>query len=194
MKHGPGPTNLDLKWQSSKWYHTHQPQKWKVPQNLYATIKQYNHDSKDVWFTCLLQVVCVYSWPQLQQCSKHGWTENTNISSQSNSLFCTALMTQLHKKQATFIMMINGLQRCSQSTIANNFETSYWNMMGMQTRQYQRHNILITWHVRSPKIFTSHVEVQHQRVTELVLNGKNCWICTVTYQMVQSSVLCKQNK
>jgi len=23
---------------------------------------------------------------------------------------------------------------------------------------------------------------------------KHCWICTVTYQMVQSSVLCKQNK
>ena len=38
----------------------------------------------------------MHSWSQLRQCSKHGWTENTNISSQSESLFCTAWMTQLH--------------------------------------------------------------------------------------------------
>jgi len=45
-------------------------------------------------------------------------------------------------------------------------------MMGMQTRQYQGHNILVKWHVKSPKIFTSHVVVQHQQVRELVLNEK----------------------
>ena len=80
----------------------------------------------------------------------------------------------------------------NQQTIANNFETSYRNMMGMQTRQYQGHNILVKWHVKSPKIFMSHVVVQH-RVTELVLNEKTVEF-TVTYQMVQSSVLFKQNK
>jgi len=42
-------------------------------------------------------------------------------------------------------------------------------MMEMQTRQYQRHNILVKWHVKSLKIFMSHVVVLH-RVTELVLN------------------------
>jgi len=44
----------------------------------------------------------VYSWPHLQQCSKHGWTENTNISSQSKSLFCTVLTTQLHNWNLLF--------------------------------------------------------------------------------------------
>jgi len=44
----------------------------------------------------------VYSWPQLQRCSKHGWTENTNISSQSKGLFCTVLMTQLHNWNLLF--------------------------------------------------------------------------------------------
>jgi hypothetical protein len=159
--------------------------------------------------------VCIHG--QLQQCSKHGWTENTNISSQSKSLFCTALMTQLHNWNLLFssdLIIYSGkavVWTCiknrlhsrwwflvfkdvvNQQTIANNFETSYWNMMGMQTRQYQRHNILVKWHVKSTKIFTSHVVVQHQRVRELV-KKKNCWICTVTYQMVQSSVLCKQNR
>lgn len=135
----------------------------------------------------------VYSWPQLQQCSKHGWTENTNISSQSKSRFCTVLMTQLPNWNLLFSsdLIIYGVKTvvwtciknrlhswwwflvfkdvANQQTIANNFETSYWNMMGMQTRQYQRYNILVKWHVNSPKIFMSHVVVQHQRVRELVL-------------------------
>jgi hypothetical protein len=65
-----------------------------------GSTKSVCHNTIQPWFKrCVVYLPPtsgMHSWPQLQQCSKHGWTENINISSQSESLFCTAGMTQLH--------------------------------------------------------------------------------------------------